>query len=56
MEQVVSVVLGGGVDMGRFPSLLRDLEGHGRLPSMHDLEVYGFVGVVGKEKKTVVES
>jgi hypothetical protein len=54
MEQVVSVVLGGKVDMGRFPSLLRDLEGHGKLPSMHDLEVYRFAGVVGGENTDLV--
>jgi hypothetical protein len=45
MEQVAAVVLGGTVDMGRFPSLLRDCEGSGRLPSVHDLEVFGMSGV-----------
>jgi hypothetical protein len=45
MEQVATVVLGGAVDMGRFPSLLRDCEGNGRLPSVHDLEVFGMNGV-----------
>jgi hypothetical protein len=44
MEEVAGVVLGARVDMGRFPSLLRDVEGHGRLPSAHDLEVYGWGG------------
>jgi hypothetical protein len=45
IEQVAAVVLGGTVDMGRFPSLLRDCEGSGRLPSVHDLEVFGMNGV-----------
>ena len=44
IEQVATVVLGGTVDMGRFPSLLRDCEGSGRLPSVHDLEVFGMNG------------
>ncbi|KAG9188201.1 hypothetical protein G6011_02124 [Alternaria panax] len=44
IEQVAAVVLGGAVDMGRFPSLLRDCEGSGRLPSVHDLEVFGMSG------------
>jgi hypothetical protein len=42
VEDVATVVLGARVDMGRFPSLLRDLEGNGQLPSYHDLEVYGW--------------
>ncbi|KAF1937662.1 hypothetical protein EJ02DRAFT_330215, partial [Clathrospora elynae] len=33
IEEVAAKVMGGSVDMGRFPSLLRDMEGHGRLPS-----------------------
>ncbi|KAH7357565.1 hypothetical protein BKA66DRAFT_445598 [Pyrenochaeta sp. MPI-SDFR-AT-0127] len=41
VEQVVSGIMGGYVDMGRFPSLLHDMEGHGRVPSNHDLEAYG---------------
>jgi hypothetical protein len=47
MEEVASVLLGGRVNMGRFPSLLRDLEGHGKVPSPHDLEAYGFGAEVG---------
>lgn len=42
IEQVATVLLGGYVDMGRYPSLLHDMAGHGVLPSMHDLEVYGW--------------
>jgi hypothetical protein len=44
--------------MGRFSSLLRDMEGHGRLPSSHDLEVYGWGGTVGgseREKGMAIE-
>lgn len=40
IEQVASHLMAGFVDMGRFPALLHDMEGHGRLPSSHDLEVY----------------
>lgn len=42
IEEVATRLLDGCVDMGRFPSLLHDMEGHGRLPSSHDLEVYRF--------------
>ena len=45
IEQVASKLLDGYVNMGRFPSLLHDMEGHGRLPSSHDLEVYNFGNV-----------
>ncbi len=50
LEQVARVVIGGPVDLGRFPSLLRDCEGTGKLPSVHDLEVFGMGGGVGGEK------
>jgi hypothetical protein len=40
IEQVATKLMDGFVDMGRYPSLLHDMEGHGRLPSSHDLEVY----------------
>lgn len=40
IEQVATKLMDGFVDMGRYPSLLHDMEGHGRLPSGHDLEVY----------------
>ncbi|KAH9880951.1 hypothetical protein IAQ61_001245 [Plenodomus lingam] len=40
VEEVASHLIGGPVDMGRFPSVLHDMESHGRLPSQHDLEVY----------------
>ncbi len=44
MEAVAEKVLRGHVDFGRYPSLLHDFQGHGRLPSSHDLEVFGFSG------------
>ncbi|RAR06262.1 hypothetical protein DDE83_007017 [Stemphylium lycopersici] len=46
LEEVATVVLGGEVDMGRGPSLLREVEISGRLPSCHDLEAYGMNGGV----------
>jgi hypothetical protein len=42
MEAVATRLLGGFVDMGRYPSLLHDLEGSGKLPSAHDLGVLKF--------------
>ena len=42
MEEVATRLMGGFVDMGRYPSLLHDLEGNGKLPSAHDLEVLRF--------------
>jgi hypothetical protein len=39
MEEVATKLMGGYVDFGRYPSLLHDLEGNGKLPSAHDLEV-----------------
>jgi hypothetical protein len=42
MEEVATRLMGGFVDMGRYPSLLHDLEGNGKLPSAHDLEVLKF--------------
>jgi hypothetical protein len=39
MEEVATQLMGGYVDFGRYPSLLHDLEGTGKLPSAHDLEV-----------------
>ena len=42
IEQVATRLLGGFVDMGRYQSLLHDFEGHGRVPSAHDLEVLKF--------------
>jgi hypothetical protein len=55
VEQVASVLVDRRVDMGRWPSLLRDMEGCGRLPSEHELEVYGFAGVVeGGEKEGIL--
>ncbi|KAF2853645.1 hypothetical protein T440DRAFT_466029 [Plenodomus tracheiphilus IPT5] len=47
IEEVASQLIGGPVDMGRFPSLMHDMESHGRLPSQHDMEVYRFGRVVG---------
>jgi hypothetical protein len=44
IEQVAKVVVGGSVDLGRWQSLLRDCGGSGRLPSVHDLEVFGLAG------------
>ncbi|EMD86870.1 hypothetical protein COCHEDRAFT_1227903 [Bipolaris maydis C5] len=41
LEEAACVVLGGEVDMGRGPSLLREIACSGRLPSCHDLEAYG---------------
>jgi hypothetical protein len=52
MEQVATKLMGGNVEMGRFPSLLRDMEGHGRLPSGHDLEVFGFGCVHGNAEQS----
>lgn len=40
IEEVASRLMGGLVDMGRFPALLHDMEGHGKLPSSHDLETW----------------
>lgn len=45
VEEVASRLMGGRVDMGRFPSLLHDMDSHGRLPSQHDLELYKFAAV-----------
>jgi hypothetical protein len=42
MEEVATRLMGGYVDFGRYPSLLHDLEGNGKLPSAHDLEVLRF--------------
>ena len=42
MEEVATRMLDGFVDMGRYQSLLHDFEGHGRVPSGHDLEVLRF--------------
>ena len=42
MEEVATKLVGGFVDFGRYPSLLHDLEGSGKLPSQHDLEVLRF--------------
>ncbi|KAF1918147.1 hypothetical protein BDU57DRAFT_514746 [Ampelomyces quisqualis] len=42
MEEVATKLMGGYVDMGRYPSLLHDLQGNGRVPSKHDLEVLKF--------------
>jgi hypothetical protein len=42
MEEVATRLFGGFVDFGRYPSLLHDLEGNGKLPSAHDLEVLKF--------------
>jgi hypothetical protein len=42
MEEVATRLMGGFVDMGRYPSLLHDLEGCGKLPSAHDLGVLRF--------------
>ncbi|KAL6706362.1 hypothetical protein ACN47E_005468 [Coniothyrium glycines] len=42
IEQVATKLMDGFVDMGRYPSLLHDMAGHGKLPSQHDLEVYGW--------------
>ncbi|KAF1851279.1 uncharacterized protein K460DRAFT_274570 [Cucurbitaria berberidis CBS 394.84] len=41
VEKVASRLMGGYVDMGRFASILHDFEGNGKLPSRHDLEIYG---------------
>jgi len=40
IELVATRLLGGVVNLGRFPALLHDLHAHGRLPSQHDLRVY----------------
>lgn len=42
MEEVATKLLGGFVDFGRYQSMLHDLEGSGKLPSQHDLEVLRF--------------
>jgi hypothetical protein len=42
IEEVATRLLDGFVDMGRYQSLLHDFEGHGRVPSGHDLEVLRF--------------
>jgi hypothetical protein len=42
MEEVATRLLGGYVDMGRYPSLLHELQGSGKLPSKHDMEVLRF--------------
>ncbi|KAF2826520.1 hypothetical protein CC86DRAFT_394454 [Ophiobolus disseminans] len=42
IEQVATRLIGGFIDMGRYQSLLHDFEGHGRVPSGHDLEVLRF--------------
>ncbi|KAH5798491.1 hypothetical protein HBI88_150270 [Parastagonospora nodorum] len=42
MEEVATKLLGVFVDFGRYPSLLHDLEGNGKLPSKHDLDVLRF--------------
>jgi hypothetical protein len=42
MEEVATKLMGGYVNFGRYPSLLHDLEGNGKLPSAHDLEVLRF--------------
>lgn len=42
MEEVATRLMGGYVDFGRYPSLLHDLEGNGKLPSAHDLEILKF--------------
>ncbi|KAH7089822.1 hypothetical protein FB567DRAFT_310390 [Paraphoma chrysanthemicola] len=38
MEEVATGLMGGFVDFGRWPSLLNEMEGCGKLPSAHDLE------------------
>jgi hypothetical protein len=40
IEVVATRLMDGFVDMGRYPSLLHDLQGNGKLPSRHDLQVY----------------
>jgi hypothetical protein len=42
MEEVATRLLGGYVDMGRYPSLLHEFQGSGKLPSAHDMEVLRF--------------
>jgi hypothetical protein len=42
MEEVATRLLGGYVDMGRYPSLLHEFQGSGKLPSTHDMEVLRF--------------
>ena len=42
LEEAACVVFGGDVDLGRGPSLLREVALSGRLPSCHDVDVYGF--------------
>jgi hypothetical protein len=42
MEEVATKIMGGYVDMGRYPSLLHDLAGNGKVPSKHDLEILKF--------------
>jgi hypothetical protein len=42
MEEVATRLMGGFVDMGRYPSLLHDLEDNGKLPSAHDLDFLKF--------------
>lgn len=41
LEEAACVVLGSRADLGRGPSLLREVACSGRLPSCHDLETYG---------------
>lgn len=42
IEEVATRLLGGFVDLGRYPSLLSEVRASGKLPSSHDLEVYRF--------------
>ncbi|KAH7073611.1 hypothetical protein BKA63DRAFT_37435 [Paraphoma chrysanthemicola] len=49
MEEVATRLMGGFVDFGRWPSLLNELEGCGKLPSAHDLEMLQ-VGTKWEEK------
>lgn len=49
MEEVATKLFGGFVDFGRYQSMLHDLEGKGKLPSQHDLEVLRFGSRWGKE-------
>ena len=55
IEQVASVVLDQAMDLGRVPALLRDVEGGAKLPSWHDLGVYGMLGGSGEKEKGRME-
>ena len=42
IEQVATTVLDGFVDLGRYPSILSEMQKSGKIPSRHDMETYRF--------------